>query len=95
MRKEGIGHIVDGRAGNSLRISHLQNSIYYFLEGVSIIQMETGYRLIVLQNGRLLDDTVYETVKGARNGFKRRYKEKLWDGEIVPQWSPFYAPGTD
>lgn len=90
MRMEVIDNSVDG----NFKISHLQNSIYYFLEGVSIIKQDTGYRLIVLRNGRLLDDTVYNTVKGARIGFARRYKEKLWDGEVAPQWSPFYAPGT-
>jgi hypothetical protein len=78
--------------GKALKVSHLQNSIYYFLQGVSIIQQDSGYRLLVLHQGRLLDDNTYKTVKGARIGFSKRYKYKLWDKEVEPRWSPFYTP---
>jgi hypothetical protein len=76
----------------TLKVSHLQNSIYYFLQGVSIIQQDSGYRLLVMHQGRLLDDATYKTVRGARIGFSRRYKYKLWDKGVEPKWSPFYAP---
>jgi hypothetical protein len=79
-------------SGQIVKVSYLQNSIYYFLQGVSIIQQDNGYRLLVVHQGRLLDDTVYDTVKGARIGFARRYKYKKWDQAIEPDWSPFHAP---
>jgi len=77
---------------NIVKVSHLQNSIYYFLQGVSIVQQDSGYRLLVVHQGRLLDDTIYKTVKGAHIGFSRRYKYKLWDKGVEPKWSPFYTP---
>jgi hypothetical protein len=80
------------KCADNFSVSHLQNSIYYYLQGVSIIRQDSGCRLLVTHQGRLLDDTVYKTVRGARIGFSRRYKHKLWDKEIVPKWSPFYAP---
>jgi hypothetical protein len=78
--------------GKALKVSHLQNSIYYFLQGVSIIQQDSGYRLLVLHQGRLLDDNTYKTVKGARIGFSKRYKYKLWNQGVGPEWGPFYTP---
>jgi hypothetical protein len=79
-------------SGQIAKVSYLQNSIYYFLQGVSIIKQENGYRLVVVHQGRLLNDTVYDTVKGARIGFARRYKYKKWDQKIELDWSPFHAP---
>ena len=82
----------DANGRKSLKVSHLQNSIYYFLQGVSIVQQDAGYRLLVLHQGRILNDTVYKTVRGARIGFSRRYKYKLWEKGVEPKWSPFYIP---
>jgi hypothetical protein len=90
MKKKNVNP--DNGNGKVLKVSHLQNSIYYFLQGVSIIQQDSGYRLLVLHQGRLLDDNTYKTVKGARIGFSKRYKYKLWDQGVEPKWSPFYTP---
>lgn len=90
MKKEEAGPY--NRNGKVLKVSYLQNSIYYFLQGVSIIQQDSGYRLLVLHQGKLLDDNTYKTVKGARIGFSKRYKYKLWDQGVEPKWSPFYTP---
>jgi hypothetical protein len=90
MKKKSLNP--DNGNGNVLKVSYLQNSIYYFLQEVSIIQQDSGYRLLVLHQGRLLDDNTYKTVKGARIGFSRRYKYKLWEQGVEPEWGPFYTP---
>jgi hypothetical protein len=76
------------------KVCHLQNSIYYFLQRVSIIQEEEGCRLLIMSRERLLDETMYKTVRGARISFSRRYKNKLWEKGVEPLWGPFYTPGN-
>jgi hypothetical protein len=76
------------------KVCHLQNSIYYFFQRVYIIQEEAGCRLLIMSRERLLDDTMYKTVRGARISFSRRYKNKLWEKGVEPQWGPFYIPGN-
>ncbi len=71
------------------KVSLLKNSIYYFLQGVLIIQEKEGFRLLVIQHGKLLDDELYRTVRGARIAFAKRYKYKLWAKNTGPRWTPF------
>jgi len=66
----------------------LQNSIYYFLKDVFILLQEKGCRLVVNHQGRILTDTVYKTVRGAKIAFNRIYSKKSWkEGGVKPEWS--------
>ena len=58
----------DGQSDN-IRISVLTNSIYYFIETVYIMSVKNGYRLIVIQQRRLLTDEIYKTPRGGPHCF--------------------------
>jgi len=76
-------------------ISILINSVYFFIECVFIIRFPGYYRLVALHNGIVLTDTNYKTLKGARIGFYRMFRNKLWKRGIKGEWSPFYNPDTE
>ena len=73
-------------------ISMLINSVYYFIECVFILRSNGKYRLVVLHYGKVLLDKYYSTDKGCRIAFQKIFKDRAWDEEIKPQWSPFYDP---
>ena len=74
-------------------ISILRNAIYYFLQFVYLIRGESGCRLVIIHQGRLVEDTNYKTVKGAKIGFFRRYQWKRWRKGVKPDWATFSHPG--
>ena len=76
-----------------VKISILRNAIYYFLQFVYLIREESGCRLVVIHQGRLLEDTNYKTAKGARIGFFRRYRWKQRRGGVKPDWTAFSPSG--
>jgi hypothetical protein len=76
----------------TVRISLLINSVYYFIESVFIAETSAGYRLSVTHHGAVLTDEIYKTLKGARIGFTKRYGHKAWEEGVKPHWTPFYPP---
>lgn len=76
-------------------ISLLINSVYYFIECVFILELASHYRLIVLHRGKVLTDTVYRTIRGARIAFAKLYRSNAWRPDIKPYWTPFYNPDEE
>jgi hypothetical protein len=76
----------------NIQISVLTNSIYYFIETVFIMAVKNGYRLIVIQQRRLLTDEIYKTPGGARIAFLKFYGNKAWEEGVKAIWSKFYPP---
>jgi hypothetical protein len=76
----------------TIKISRLYNSIYYFIELVYIAKQQDSYRLIALHRGRILYDRLYRDLRGAKIGFAKRFKRKKWDRRAKPVWSPMYTP---
>jgi hypothetical protein len=75
-----------------ITISMLINSAHYFIQCVFILKAKNKYRLVVLHNGKVLADSYYNTVRGCKIAFIKRFKEKAWSEEIKAQWSHFYDP---
>jgi hypothetical protein len=76
-------------------IAVLLNSVYYFLQHVFIIVREDDYRLVVLHNNRILTDSHYETLRGAKIAFYKMYSQKAWKMDVRANWSPIYNPDSD
>ena len=76
-------------AKKEIKISVLQNSVYYFLQHVFIITAKDDSRLVVIHNNRLLTDNHYKTLKGARIAFQKKYKHKPWKNGVKARWSYF------
>ncbi len=77
---------------NSIKISSLVNSVYYFLNWVYIVENQSEYRLIVAHKKEILYNNSYKTLKGARIAFSRLFKNRRWKGEFKTEWSFFYEP---
>ncbi len=82
------------KADDERRVSVLTNAIYFFLGSAFIIKNGAYYRLVVMHNGRLLVDEMYETVKGSKIAFYRFCCDRLWKQGVKPCWSDFYNPDT-
>ena len=76
-------------------VAVLLNSVYYFLQHVFIIVTADDYRLVVLHNNRILTDSRYETMRGAKIAFYKLYSEKAWKMNVRARWSPVYNPDRD
>jgi phosphomevalonate kinase len=85
---------LDREAEKPIQISSLLNSIYYFIEMVFIMTVKDGYRLIAIQQKKLLTDKIYKTAGGARAAFLRRYEKNAWRADVTADWSHFYTPIT-
>lgn len=73
-------------------ISLLINSAYYFIESVFILRWGSHYRLVAVHDGKILVDSLYDSVRGARVAFAKLFRDKAWSDEIKPEWSLFYEP---
>lgn len=73
-------------------ISFLINAIFWFTDCVFIMEMEDGYRLISIHQGRLLVNKRYKQARNAKIAFTRFFNNKIWERGIKPMWSPFYPP---
>ncbi len=73
-------------------ISRLLNSTHFFLECVYIKVDEKGFRLVVLNKNRTEMDKAFNTLRGARIAFCKRFKPKAWGESVLPEWSTFYNP---
>ena len=76
-------------------IAVLMNSVYYFLQHVFIIVSQEDYRLVVLHNNRILTDSHYETMRGAKIAFYKLYNQKAWEAGVRANWSHIYNPDRD
>jgi len=79
----------------NIMISMLINSIHYFIDCVFILQLKNKYRLLVLQQSRVLFDKEYPTEIGCRIAFGKLFKDKAWSEETNAEWSHFYDPDED
>jgi hypothetical protein len=70
----------------------LINSVYYFSDCVFILQAKDKFRLVALQQGMVLFDKYYNTIRGCRIAFDKMFKDKAWSEEIKAEWSHFYDP---
>ncbi len=77
---------------SAVKISVLENSVYFFIENVIIIDYGNRYRLLVIQKGRLLADSYYRTVRGARVAFVKMFGKKHFNPGIQCFWTHFYNP---
>jgi len=81
--------------GAGTNIAVLMNSVYYFLQYVFIIASEVDYQLVVLHNNRILTDSHYETMRGAKIAFYKMYNRKAWEVGVRANWSHIYNPDRD
>lgn len=70
-------------------ISMLINSAHYFLDLVLIKKENNKYRLVVLDQGRVLYDKPYTTLKSCKIAFQIKFKEKARN-DTKARWSHFY-----
>jgi hypothetical protein len=75
-----------------IKISRLENSVYYFLDYVFIVEEEDSFRLLVIHRGKVLTDKLYPTLRGARIAFRHIYEGKAWSKDLKARWSNFYQP---
>jgi len=85
----------DLKKKNEKILSLLINSAYFFIECVFILKMRGTYRLVVIHNGRILSDSCFETLRGAKIAFSKLFGSKACRGDIKAQWSPFYDPDSN
>jgi len=81
-------------------VSHLINSIYWFIEHTVILEEKKGYRLFVIHQGTLLVNKIYDTPKAARIAFKKFFGHKDWQkqsgkGVTMACWSAFLQREPD
>jgi hypothetical protein len=78
------------------KVAMLINSIFYFIQYGLIVNMpgDSNYRLLVIQNGQILTDEYYESVRGAKIAFSRMYYHRSWKEGVKPSWSHFYHPDS-
>ena len=74
------------------KISVLLNSVSFFIESVLIVCQDGGYRLLAIHNGRLLGEAVYETERGAKIAFLKRFGSRVFKKGTRAYWSHFYNP---
>ena len=75
-----------------VQISRLINSIFYFIDVVYILEKNGKFRLIALNNRRVLTDRSYPTFTGAKIAFSKLYRDKAWQKDVKAEWSHFYTP---
>lgn len=76
------------------KIISLTNSVLYFLENAFIICLEKSYRLVVIENRRIITDKGYKTEKGAKIAFLKYHEYKSFDENRKPMWSHCYRPDS-
>ena len=92
-RKPGLSvQLQQEQSERPVKISLLVNSIFYFIECVFIMTVDDGYRLLVLHQGHVLTDEVYQSSKGAKIAFQKIWRYKAWREDVRPQWTHFYSP---
>jgi len=76
------------------RVTFMINSLDYFLLYVLIVEEEPKKknRLIVINGDGLLYKGCYNTIKGAKRAFLRRYNESKRYKSGRNSWSPLYHP---
>lgn len=72
------------------KITLMSNSMYYFIQCAYIIKGKNYYRLVVLQNGKILCDQRYKTFNACKIAFAKRFNHKAWKENIRPVWTPIY-----
>lgn len=75
-----------------LKISRLLNSIQFYLECAFIVHEDKGCRLIILHSGKVLMDTRYNTLRGAKIAFTKYFGRRAWQEDVKPSWSHAYHP---
>lgn len=74
------------------KITSLQNSIYFFLNCVFIVETaDDQYRLVVIQNSRTLYDEIYPAISGAKIAFARLFQDRC-SKNVKPDWSQWFYP---
>jgi hypothetical protein len=75
------------------RIARLSNSIYFCCNIVFIIEEKPGelYRLIVIKNNRIIENFLYQTIRGAKIAFSKMYIGYAFN-EVLANWTHFYHP---
>lgn len=77
---------------DKVQISRLINSIYYFIEIVFILKKDDKFRLIALHDRRVLTNSTYQTLIGAKIAFSKLYQDKAWKEDVKAEWTDFYTP---
>lgn len=80
---------------NGAGVLVLINSAYYFLECVYILHKKGYYRLVVLQNSRVLTYKNYRTLRGAKIAFQKIYKNKAWKEGVKANWISSHPANCD
>jgi len=83
---------VTGHENENPWVSKLINSVCYFLEDVFIIVEGSSYRLIVRHKNELLANGLYQTLRGAKIGFDKLFRDKSFNKQTKAEWSHFYSP---
>ena len=92
LQNESGAHKYELTPGKELKISRLLNSIQFYLECAFIVHEDKGCHLIILHNGKVLMDTHYNTLRGAKIAFTKYFGRRAWLEELKPLWSHAYHP---
>lgn len=71
------------------KISVLINSNRFSLDSVYIMKEDDKYKLVVINDRRVLKEKYYQTAKGCRSVFSMSFGNSP-DQKITPQWSDFW-----
>ena len=88
---------VHSHQSQKVSISLLINSIYYSISTCFILTEGNYYRLLAIRKdeGKILIDKCFKTLKGARIAFAKKFKKLAWSDDVTAQWSPFYSPNRE
>lgn len=92
---ESYRKINDSMISKGVGVAILTNSYYYFIETVFVIFHKGVYRLVALNRSKIIMNTVYPSLRGAKIAFLRKFREKSWDESLQPNWTELYEPEAD
>lgn len=76
-------------------IVRLENSVHYYLHCVFIIVAGDEYRLVVIHNDKVITDSAYHSLRGAKIAFSQLYCQQMCNQEVKPSWTKLYQPENE
>ena len=78
-------------------ISRLINSVFFSISTCFIMTRtnQKEYRLLAFQGKKVLADSNYQTLRGARIAFRKKFKDHSWSDAVLPEWSHCYRVNRD
>jgi hypothetical protein len=74
---------------NEIYTARLLNSYVYFLGNVFIVNQGIEFKLVVVDEDKILIDKEYGTFRGAKIAFGRLFGKRGWKKGLKPKWGEF------